>query len=159
MADGALPLPISLHEDVGDRGDRSYTASATKTRAQPRMRGSRGYHERMKIHLASVAVLVFGVAFGCTAETSEAGSNSTSPLTNEPSQEAENAAAHKVENINASSAAKLLAENGDVVVLDIRTPAEFELSHLKGAVNIDYRAADFADKLGELDKDKTYLVH
>lgn len=104
----------------------------------------------MKIHLTSVAVLVFGGAFGCTSEASEA---------NEPSQEAENTATAPVQNIDAASAAKLLAENGDVVVLDIRTPAEFERGHLKGALNIDYRAADFADKLGALDKDKTYLVH
>lgn len=34
----------------------------------------------------------------------------------------------------------------DVVVLDVRTPAEFAEGHLAGAVNIDVQAADFAER-------------
>ena len=114
----------------------------------------------MKINLTAVAALAF--AFGCAGESTETGSSPTAPPPSEPSQEARDAAATvapKVENVDAASAARLLADNGDVVVLDIRTPGEYERGHLKGAVNIDYRAPDFADKLGALDKDKTYLVH
>jgi len=45
------------------------------------------------------------------------------------------------------------------VVLDVRTAAEFEQGHIPGAINLDYNAPDFAKKVAELDKDKTYLVH
>ena len=47
----------------------------------------------------------------------------------------------------------------DFVVLDIRTPDEFNAGHIDGAVLIDYYGTDFADKLNVLDKNKTYLVY
>ena len=52
-----------------------------------------------------------------------------------------------------------LAADKSHVILDVRTPAEFARGHIAGAVNIDYRADDFADKVSELDKDKTYLIY
>ncbi len=117
----------------------------------------------MKIRLASVAMLVLGLSFGCTAETSDADSKSNSPSTVEsgnPEATLDTTpSAYKVENVDAASAAKLIAENDGVIILDIRTPAEFQRGHLKGAVNIDYLAEDYAEKLGKLDKEKTYLVH
>lgn len=45
------------------------------------------------------------------------------------------------------------------VILDVRTPREFQAGHIAGAVNIDVNAADFEEKAGALDKTKTYLVH
>ena len=44
-------------------------------------------------------------------------------------------------------------------LLDVRTPEEFAAGKIEGATNIDFRADDFATKLGKLDKTKTYLVH
>ena len=67
--------------------------------------------------------------------------------------------AYNVENVDTASAAKLIAEDDGVIILDIRTPDEFQRGHLIGAVNIDYQADDYAEKLAELDKEKTYLVH
>ncbi len=61
--------------------------------------------------------------------------------------------------VDAQQAAKLLKENKDVVVLDIRTPDEFASGHIAGARNVDYLASDFGKKVAELDKSKTYLVH
>ena len=52
-----------------------------------------------------------------------------------------------------------LRSGANVVVLDVRTPAEFADGHLPGAVLVDYKAPDFAAKAGQLDKSKTYLVH
>jgi phage shock protein E len=50
--------------------------------------------------------------------------------------------------------------NGDgVVVLDVRTPAEFAVGHLADAVNIDVESRDFGDRIAELDKDATYAVY
>ena len=61
--------------------------------------------------------------------------------------------------IFASLISPLLAERKDIVVIDVRTDAEFKDGHIAGAKNIDFLDADFAKKLGELDKSKTYLVH
>ena len=63
-----------------------------------------------------------------------------------------------VEHVNAIQAQKLVEEK-KVVVLDIRTPAEFKQGHIPGATNIDFRTPDFEKQIGQLDKNKAYLVH
>jgi len=45
------------------------------------------------------------------------------------------------------------------IVLDVRTKKEFENGHIPGAMNLDVNAADFDQKIVELQKDKVYLVH
>ena len=52
-----------------------------------------------------------------------------------------------------------LRTNKNTVLLDVRTPAEFEKGHIPGATNIDINSLQFAEKVGALDKDKTYLVN
>ena len=64
-----------------------------------------------------------------------------------------------VKNVAIADAAKVIAERKDVVVLDLRTEDEFKTGHIAGAKNIDFLGSDFAKKVGELDKGKTYLVH
>lgn len=49
--------------------------------------------------------------------------------------------------------------NPKIVILDVRTPEEFAEGHVKGAVNVDYRSADFAAKVDKLDKSKKYEVY
>ncbi len=49
--------------------------------------------------------------------------------------------------------------NADFVILDVRTPAEFETGHIEGAVNISFPSGVFEDEIGKLDKSKTYLVY
>ena len=53
---------------------------------------------------------------------------------------------------------KLTADSSNVI-LDVRTPEEFAAGHLPGAINIDFNAEDFEQKVSALDKNKTYLVH
>ena len=50
-------------------------------------------------------------------------------------------------------------EDENFVILDVRTPTEFKAARLEDAVNIDFYAKDFKEKLGELDKEKTYLIY
>jgi phage shock protein E len=52
-----------------------------------------------------------------------------------------------------------LASDTNNVILDVRTPQEFEAGHLTNAVNIDFNAPDFLERIKALDKSKTYLVH
>ncbi|MNK04054.1 Thiosulfate sulfurtransferase PspE precursor [compost metagenome] len=47
----------------------------------------------------------------------------------------------------------------DKVLLDVRTPAEFQSGNLPKSVNIDFMGADFKNKMEKLDKSKTYFVY
>ncbi|MCX5813880.1 MAG: rhodanese-like domain-containing protein [Proteobacteria bacterium] len=50
-------------------------------------------------------------------------------------------------------------DNPDFVILDVRTPEEFESGHIENAVNINYHAETFAADLDGLNKSKTYVVY
>ena len=50
-------------------------------------------------------------------------------------------------------------DNPNFVILDVRTPEEFESGHIEGAVNMDYYDPGFQVELGKLDKTKTYLIY
>lgn len=45
------------------------------------------------------------------------------------------------------------------VLLDVRTPEEFDEAHLPDAQNIDYKADSFKAFLAQLDKNKTYFMY
>ena len=65
-------------------------------------------------------------------------------------------------NLSAAEFFEMLREvagNPDVVIVDIRTPDEFDVYHLTGAVNIDFYAWNFRQMLDELERDKTYLIY
>jgi rhodanese-related sulfurtransferase len=49
--------------------------------------------------------------------------------------------------------------DSDFVILDIRTPGEYQSGHLKDATMIDYYSKSFIDEIGRLDKEKSYLVY
>jgi len=71
-------------------------------------------------------------------------------------------AAAPVEDISARTAAALIQENQsnpDFVILDIRTPKEFEAGHIAGAQNIDFYGQSFAKEFRSLDRKKTYLIY
>ena len=64
-----------------------------------------------------------------------------------------------VGHVDAKGARKLLADKPEVVVLDVRTPEEFAGGHVAKALNLDFNAPDFKERLGQLDREKTYVVH
>jgi rhodanese-related sulfurtransferase len=55
--------------------------------------------------------------------------------------------------------AREIVKNKEVIVLDVRTPKEFRQDHFHHAINIDFYAEDFKEKLTQLDRFKVYLVH
>lgn len=61
--------------------------------------------------------------------------------------------------VTTEEVAKLLGERKDVVVIDLRTSDEFKAGHITGAKNIDFLDSSFTQKVSELDKGKTYVVH
>lgn len=69
-----------------------------------------------------------------------------------------------VKHADAAAAKKLIDEGATkkaakVVVLDVRTPEEYKEGHIAGAVNIDFKKKDFAEKVATLDREKTCVVH
>lgn len=63
-----------------------------------------------------------------------------------------------VRNVDAHEAKKVV-DSGDYIIVDIRTPKEFNQSHIKGAINIDFYNKSFMDNLAKLDRNKGYFVY
>jgi len=67
-----------------------------------------------------------------------------------------------ITNLNAKQGLDLIQENKnnpDFVILDVRTPKEFNSGHIENAANIDYKSKDFKEKVDKLDKNKTYALY
>ena len=47
----------------------------------------------------------------------------------------------------------------DVVIIDVRTPGEYQSGHIEHAQMIDFRDDQFKQKVEALDRDKTYLIY
>lgn len=52
-----------------------------------------------------------------------------------------------------------LMKQPDVVILDVRTPQEFQGGHIPNALLIDYNSGYFSEQVEKLDRDKTYLIY
>jgi phage shock protein E len=63
-----------------------------------------------------------------------------------------------VVNVDTLTFKTMLAKH-DGSVIDVRTPEEFKTGFINGAINIDFRSAEFQEKINELDKTKTYYVY
>lgn len=50
-------------------------------------------------------------------------------------------------------------DNPDFVVLDVRTPKEYEKEHLENARLLDVNSSDFESKIEEMDKNKEYFIY
>ena len=67
-----------------------------------------------------------------------------------------------VKKIDSVEANKLITDNEinpDFVILDVRTPEEFNSGHIENAINIDYKSTNFKDEVKKLDKNKIYVVY
>ncbi len=54
---------------------------------------------------------------------------------------------------------KAHANEAKTLILDVRTPQEYQESHIKDSSNIDVLAPDFKDKISKLDKAKPYKLY
>lgn len=54
---------------------------------------------------------------------------------------------------------KLLLEEKEGTLIDMRTPAEFADNHIDPAMNIDFYASDFEQQLELLDKNSPYFIY
>jgi rhodanese-related sulfurtransferase len=49
--------------------------------------------------------------------------------------------------------------NPDFVILDIRTPGEYQSGHIENSIMIDFYSKTFEEEVNRLDKGKTYLIY
>jgi rhodanese-related sulfurtransferase len=65
-----------------------------------------------------------------------------------------------IELVSPEQAAQVIEDApSGLVVLDIRTPEEFNEARLSGAINVDYYETNFADQLDTLDKNDPYVMY
>lgn len=61
-------------------------------------------------------------------------------------------------NLDVKNYLEQITSKKDIQIIDVRTPEEFESGHLENAVNIDFKANDFEQKINKIDKSKpTYI--
>ena len=64
-----------------------------------------------------------------------------------------------IADITGEQAVGLLATNKTVVIIDVRTPAEYVTGYVVGSTNIDFQAADFQTRIAALNRNAEYLVY
>lgn len=72
---------------------------------------------------------------------------------------ADEAATDPVKSIDVHAAEKYVQGHDNAVIVDVRTPVEFDMSHITGAINVNVQSDDFESLVADLDRNKTYLVH
>lgn len=65
----------------------------------------------------------------------------------------------KLNNLRPEEFARALHQKNGPILLDVRTPEEFQQAHLPGAINISYLTSDLWDRLEQLDRESTYFVY
>lgn len=63
------------------------------------------------------------------------------------------------QNISAKDFAQHIDTAKNAVILDVRTPAEFNGGYIKKAVNIDFRNSDFKTRTESIDKNKPIYIY
>ncbi len=100
----------------------------------------------LRLFAPVVLVLALAVSAGCTG-TQTSAANATSVHTDLSVEEFK-------QMVDQSQ-----GQSGEVVILDVRTPTEFERERLRNAVNLDVSAGVFSDRVARLDRQRTYLVY
>ena len=62
-------------------------------------------------------------------------------------------------NVSTPDAYALIESRPDMVIIDVRTPEEYQAGHLDGAINMDYYSGGFLDRLNSLDSNSSYIVY
>jgi rhodanese-related sulfurtransferase len=63
------------------------------------------------------------------------------------------------EDLNGSAFRQNFENTSGAVLLDVRTPMEFNSGNIAGSLNIDIMGFEFQDQVSKLDKNKTYFIY
>ncbi len=61
--------------------------------------------------------------------------------------------------IEVNAAKEFVTRHENAVIMDVRTPIEYEMSHITGSVNVSVQNESFKNMVIALDPNKTYIVH
>ena len=110
--------------------------------------------------LISLGILVFTTA--CAASTQTSANQNSSPASTASSTTVATAAGSIIKVVDPAFAHNLVQTNTGsryFMILDVRTPDEFNGGHIAGALNIDSASPDLNSRIAQLDTLKTYLVY
>ena len=102
----------------------------------------------MKKNIIISFVVLLSLIISCSNSSSSSSS----------SQQQTNTAA-SYNNLTVDEVITLWKSNTNIILIDVRTPDEIkETGTIENASNIDFKAADFKEKVSALDKSKEYLL-
>jgi rhodanese-related sulfurtransferase len=126
----------------------------------------------MSRHHRGLVLLTAGLIAVATACGSDADSETSEPVSTESGStdvastdagvdaDVSEPATGGVELVSVDDAAATIADPPpELVVLDVRTPDEFDAGHIDGATMLDFYEPDFAARLAELDRDVPYVIY
>lgn len=61
--------------------------------------------------------------------------------------------------VSARDVAKMLRKDPSIILVDVRTPEEYQQGHLKGCKLMNYYDADFRERAKKLPKDKRIVLY
>ena len=119
----------------------------------------------MKLKLTFGYFIISMIFFSCAGEAT-----STSDESNKQTQEIapekkvrviedENSLVNKVIIVADPYEFKERIEEGDVQLVDVRTPDEFNSGHIGDALNIDYLEPGFEERMSRLDKEQVLYIY
>ncbi len=100
----------------------------------------------LTVAVCALAVLLPGAVAGCASGPTTATAGAGAPASSGPLR------------VDVAEFAEVISSPA-VQVIDVRTPEEFAVGHIAGAVNLPVRAPDFADRVAGLDRGATYAVY
>ena len=65
----------------------------------------------------------------------------------------------EVDPAKASDMMGMNRKNPDFIIIDVRTPGEYEKAHIPGAININFQSSESRTEIKQLDRNKTYLLY
>lgn len=99
--------------------------------------------------MAAVLLLVFP---GCNENKTASAEVNSNHISQDPAESS-------IMVLGAQATKELLAKQPEIVIIDVRTPQEYNAGHLQHAKLIDFNAADFDAQISQLDPTKPHLVY
>ena len=87
--------------------------------------------------------------FSCKSDQIHPGEQSTSQVSHREARK----------DIDAGTAYNLIHSNDPPILIDVRTPVEYQEGNIQGSLLIDYKDDSFKSEINQLDKNATYLIY